>query len=99
MRALKVSNPSMRAIADAMDRDQQYREVVRWSNSLQPARVTRWGGMISTPDEALQVRTGFFAVFGNTFVSSYKRMHGAEALFSNNKRNHVRLVHARNLFF
>ncbi|KAH1002211.1 hypothetical protein HUJ04_008322 [Dendroctonus ponderosae] len=54
MRALKVSNPSMRAIADAMDRDQQDREVLRWSSSLQRARVTRWGGMISTPDEALQ---------------------------------------------
>ena len=27
----------------------------RWVNSLQPARVTRWGGMISTPD-AVQYR-------------------------------------------
>ncbi|NWH89388.1 RNF41 ligase, partial [Aegithalos caudatus] len=26
----------------------------RWVNSLQPARVTRWGGMISTPDAVLQ---------------------------------------------
>ena len=26
----------------------------RWVNSLQPARVTRWGGMISTPDAMLQ---------------------------------------------
>ncbi|NXY90074.1 RNF41 ligase, partial [Alcedo cyanopectus] len=25
-----------------------------WVNSLQPARVTRWGGMISTPDAVLQ---------------------------------------------
>ncbi|NXN36083.1 RNF41 ligase, partial [Rhinoptilus africanus] len=28
--------------------------VARWVNSLQPARVTRWGGMISTPDAVLQ---------------------------------------------
>jgi E3 ubiquitin-protein ligase NRDP1 len=26
----------------------------RWSVSLQLARVTRWGGMISTPDAVLQ---------------------------------------------
>lgn len=26
----------------------------RWANSLQRARVTRWGGMISTPDSVLQ---------------------------------------------
>lgn len=48
---MRISNPSMRAIANAMERD----EVLRWSNSLQRARVTRWGGMISTPDEILQV--------------------------------------------
>lgn len=51
MRAMRISNPAMRAIADAMERD----EVLRWSNSLTRARVTRWGGMISTPDEVLQV--------------------------------------------
>ncbi|NXL68963.1 RNF41 ligase, partial [Chordeiles acutipennis] len=28
--------------------------LTRWVNSLQPARVTRWGGMISTPDAVLQ---------------------------------------------
>lgn len=52
MRAMRVSNPAMRAIADQMERD----EVIRWSNSLPRARVTRWGGMISTPDDSLQVR-------------------------------------------
>lgn len=52
MRAMRVTNPAVRAIADKMERD----EVVRWSNSLARARVTRWGGMISTPDDALQVR-------------------------------------------
>lgn len=52
MRAMCVSNPTMRAIADQMERD----EVVRWSSTLSRARVTRWGGMISTPDDVLQVR-------------------------------------------
>ena len=28
--------------------------VSRWVATLQPARVTRWGGMISTPDAVLQ---------------------------------------------
>jgi E3 ubiquitin-protein ligase NRDP1 len=50
MRAMRISNPAMRAIADQMERD----EVLRWSNSLTRARVTRWGGMISTPDDVLQ---------------------------------------------
>ncbi|XP_046681463.1 E3 ubiquitin-protein ligase NRDP1 [Homalodisca vitripennis] len=50
MRAMRVSNPTMRALAEEMERD----EVVRWSNSLTRARVTRWGGMISTPDDMLQ---------------------------------------------
>lgn len=51
MRAMRVTNPTMRAIADQMERD----EVVRWCNTLATARVTRWGGMISTPDDALQL--------------------------------------------
>lgn len=51
MTAMRISNPTMRAIADQMERD----EVVRWSGTLASARVTRWGGMISTPDENLQV--------------------------------------------
>lgn len=48
---MRVSNPTMRALADQMERE----EVVRWANSLARARVTRWGGMISTPDDVLQV--------------------------------------------
>lgn len=51
MRAMRLTNPTVRAIADKMERD----EMTRWSNSLARARVTRWGGMISTPDDALQV--------------------------------------------
>uniref|UniRef100_A0A8D9EG61 E3 ubiquitin-protein ligase NRDP1 n=1 Tax=Cacopsylla melanoneura TaxID=428564 RepID=A0A8D9EG61_9HEMI len=50
MRAMKVSNPGVRVIAENMERD----DVSRWSNSLSRARVTRWGGMISTPDVLLQ---------------------------------------------
>lgn len=52
VRAMCVNNPAMRAVADQMERD----EVVRWSNTMPRARVTRWGGMISTPDDVLQVR-------------------------------------------
>lgn len=51
VRALRVCNPSVRAVADELERD----EIEHWSNSLPQARVTRWGGMISTPDEYLQV--------------------------------------------
>ena len=29
---------------------------MRWAGTLPRARVTRWGGMISTPDAVLQVR-------------------------------------------
>lgn len=54
MRAMRMANPTMQALADEMERE----EVIRWSTSLTRARVTRWGGMISTPDELLQV--GFF---------------------------------------
>lgn len=53
---MRVSNPTMRALADQMERE----EVVRWANSLARARVTRWGGMISTPDDVLQVLCTFF---------------------------------------
>lgn len=51
MRAMRVTNPTMRAIADQMERD----EIVRWCSTLSTARVTRWGGMISTPDDSLQL--------------------------------------------
>lgn len=70
MRAMRISNPQMRAIADQMEQD----EVVRWASSLARARVTRWGGMISTPDAMLQVcNTGhsicvYFLFFGKVWV-------------------------------
>ncbi|KAJ8320414.1 hypothetical protein KUTeg_002001 [Tegillarca granosa] len=50
MRSMRVSNPRMREIQSEMENT----DVVRWVNSLQAARVTRWGGMISTPDAVLQ---------------------------------------------
>lgn len=50
MRAMRISNPAMRAIAEQME----HSEVVRWTESLTKSRVTRWGGMISTPDNVLQ---------------------------------------------
>lgn len=51
MRAIRLQNLTMRVIADQMKRD----EVVRWCNSLVRTRVTRWGGMISTSDDAFQL--------------------------------------------
>lgn len=51
MKVMRLTNPSVRAIVEEIERD----EIVRWSNSLTRARVSRWGGMISTPDEYLQV--------------------------------------------
>lgn len=70
---MRVSNPAMRAIADQMERD----EVLRWSNSLPRARVTRWGGMISTPDDSLQV-TFLFRILNmktlTNFSLSYQMM-------------------------
>lgn len=66
MRAMRISNPAMRAIADAMERD----EVLRWSNSLVRARVTRWGGMISTPDETLQVCLSLLHLFNTEKYTS-----------------------------
>lgn len=67
MRAMRVSNPTMRALADQMERE----EVIRWAASLSRARVTRWGGMISTPDDVLQVNTiytYYIFVLQNNFI-------------------------------
>ena len=64
MRAMRISNPAMRAIADQMERD----EVVRWSNSLTRARVTRWGGMISTPDDVLQVSNNSILILNGLYI-------------------------------
>ncbi|XP_054168371.1 E3 ubiquitin-protein ligase NRDP1-like [Oppia nitens] len=51
VRAIRAANPNgIPAIVESFEHD----EVDRWTNSLQRARVTRWGGMISTPDVSLQ---------------------------------------------
>lgn len=47
---LSLPSPSRRTFIDAGGTD----EVQHWIQTLQPARVTRWGGMISTPDAVLQ---------------------------------------------
>lgn len=65
MRAMRVKNPAMREIADQMERV----EVIRWSGTLPRARVTRWGGMISTPDDALQVSDCLSCILFNIIQS------------------------------
>lgn len=47
---LTIPSPSRRSFVDTGGTD----EVQQWIQTLQPARVTRWGGMISTPDAVLQ---------------------------------------------
>ncbi|UYV74383.1 RNF41 [Cordylochernes scorpioides] len=50
-RSLRLNGTSIpSSIIETIEQD----EVVRWANSLSRARVTRWGGMISTPDLMLQ---------------------------------------------
>lgn len=49
---MRSSHPTMRAIADQFEKD----EVRRWATTLSKAKVSRWGAMISTPDEVLQVK-------------------------------------------
>lgn len=67
MKAIRISNPLMKTIADQMERD----EIVRWAGTLPRARVTRWGGMISTPDELLQVNYFYLKLllFFNTGIT------------------------------
>ena len=50
VRAMRISNPGVRALQDQIEDD----DVMRWAGTLPRARVTRWGGMISTPDAVLQ---------------------------------------------
>ncbi|KAL3854652.1 hypothetical protein ACJMK2_013912 [Sinanodonta woodiana] len=64
MRSMRVSNPRMREIQSEMENNDVQRQVLfliclplskpMWVSSLLAARVTRWGGMISTPDAVLQ---------------------------------------------
>ncbi|CAL8235874.1 unnamed protein product [Boreogadus saida] len=50
MRAIRSANPTLQNLEESIE----YNEILEWVNSMQPARVTRWGGMISTPDAVLQ---------------------------------------------
>jgi len=50
VRAMRLANPGVRALQDQFEED----DVMRWAATLSRARVTRWGGMISTPDAVLQ---------------------------------------------
>lgn len=48
--AIRSANPSSVPVIDTFDAD----DIERWVQTLPRAKVTRWGGMISTPDAALQ---------------------------------------------
>ncbi|XP_054974397.1 E3 ubiquitin-protein ligase NRDP1-like [Sorex araneus] len=48
--ALRSDNPHLQVLEETVVHNQ----ILEWVSSLQPARVTHWGGMISTPDAALQ---------------------------------------------
>ena len=50
VRAMRLGTGGVRGLQDQIEDD----EVMRWSGTLPRARVTRWGGMISTPDAVLQ---------------------------------------------
>ncbi|CAF5124474.1 unnamed protein product, partial [Rotaria sp. Silwood1] len=44
IRVLRLNNPTISRVYERVEND----EILRWSGNLQLARVTRWGGMIST---------------------------------------------------
>ncbi|XP_076350723.1 E3 ubiquitin-protein ligase NRDP1-like isoform X1 [Tachypleus tridentatus] len=50
IRTITISHPYVPNLVESIGQD----EISRWTSSLQRARVTRWGGMISTPDVVLQ---------------------------------------------
>lgn len=52
VRSLRVSTVFSRV--NTTDETEKAIQTVRWLSALKPARVKRWGGMISTPDAVLQ---------------------------------------------
>ncbi|UJR07931.1 hypothetical protein I4U23_012214 [Adineta vaga] len=50
IRTICVNNPSIACFLESVENN----EILCWSGRLQLARVTHWGGMISTPDVVLQ---------------------------------------------
>ncbi|XP_059167222.1 E3 ubiquitin-protein ligase NRDP1-like [Physella acuta] len=73
LRAMRIMNPRIRDIQTSMENE----DLTRWVNSLQPARVTRWGGMISTPDAVLQ------AVIKRALMESGSPSHVVNELMEN----------------
>lgn len=52
VRSLRVSTVFPRV--NTTDETEKAIQTVRWLSGLKPARIKRWGGMISTPDDVLQ---------------------------------------------
>jgi len=73
MRAMSAAVPALRGVAEQLEQD----EVARWAGLLPRARVTRWGGMISTPDAVLQ------AVIRRSLTDSHAPQHIIEQLMEN----------------
>lgn len=73
LRSMRVSTPRIREIQTTLENE----DVIRWVSGLQPARVTRWGGMISTPDAVLQ------AVIKRALIESGSPSHVVSELMEN----------------
>lgn len=73
MRTMRGNYPQMRQLQTEMEQD----EILRWCETLTPARVTRWGGMISTPDAVLQ------AVIKRALIESGCPSHAVNDLMEN----------------
>ncbi|XP_026281294.1 E3 ubiquitin-protein ligase NRDP1 isoform X1 [Frankliniella occidentalis] len=78
VRAMRSSHPAMRAIAEQFEKD----EVKRWASTLTKAKVSRWGAMISTPDEVLQ------AMIKRSLSESGCPLHIMEDLMANCHERH-----------
>jgi len=73
-RAIRISNSSyIPAIVDSFEQD----EIESWARTLPRARVTRWGGMISTPDSTIQ------ATVKNALISTKCPPHVISELIEN----------------
>ena len=75
---MRSNNPSVKSLLEHLEND----EVVRWTASLPLARVTRWGGMISTPDTVLQ------AVIRRSLIESNCPSHIINELMENAHERH-----------
>merc|ERR1719239_1445059 len=73
LRSMRVSSPRTNEIQNTIENE----DTIRWVGSLTPARVTRWGGMISTPDAVLQ------AVIKRALIESGSPTHVVNELMEN----------------